>query len=1209
MPKWLRRLAWAVVALLVLWLVLWLAVPPVLKWQAQKQLTATLGRAVSIGAVDFRPWSLEITLRDLTIAGASAGAAPLLHVERIHADGDWRSAWRLAPVIAALDVDAPRLNVARTGPGRYDLDDVLERFVSKPEASGPPRYAAYNIRVRDGAIAFDDRPVGRRHEVAGLLLTLPFVSSLPSQVDIEIEPRLAFTLDGTPFDTGAQSTPYAKSRETSLTLRMGDLDLMRAKPYLPSGLPVDLQRGHARADLTLHFVMRDDDSPALSLRGTVTASDIALADRSGAPLAGWKTLEVGLADVQPLERKVALGTVRFDGLDVALARDAKGRFNVLRLASAAPAEGPSKPAPWQASMQSLQLDGARVQWNDASTQPAAALSLEGIESRIGPIAWPSGTPAPLALKATLRAAGRDAARLELQGAANEASAKVSLHADGADLAAFGPYLAALFKPRVEGRLAIDATLAWAAEPAALAVNVRQASVEALRIVDALAPRGGPKRARDPLAWKRLDVVDAQLDLTAHKVSVGRVALDEPQLAVERARDGSINVLRWMPERTSAAAPAPSPPWQASLAQMSVEGGQVQWRDDAPAASGAPEPVRLDLSALRATLNGLAWPVSSSPAELQLSAFLADPAAARGRVRGGTIDWKGRVAIEPLAVQGRLRVDHLPLHAAEGYLAGGFNASVRRADLQWRGDVSLRQRPAGLEANAAGDLLLADVHVFGRDPATRVVLPDELLGWQSLRLRGVKVAMAPKAKPRIEIRDAVVSDFYSQLVVTEQGRFNLRDAAVPGAAVVSPPGGFAVGPQIAASAPSAASAPAPAASGLPVDMSVGGLQLVNGRIDYTDRLVKPNYSAALSEVNGRLGAFRTGTREMAALELHGRVAGTAQLDVQGTLNPMADPLALDVGARTTDLELAPLSPYAGKYAGYAIERGKLSMDVHYNVQPDGRLSASNHVVLNQLTFGDRIESPDATKLPVRLAVALLKDRHGVIDVNLPVSGSINDPEFSVGSIIWKVVVNLIVKVVTSPFALFSGGGGEDLSFIAFKPGTNTMADGAQAAIDKIAQALTERPSLQMTVTGAADVLSEADAIRRAELDRRVAARRRNEALRAGSPASAPEALPAGERARLVRDIYRDADLPDKPKNVLGLAKDIPVSEMEALLTKHVAVTEEAARELALQRGVAVRDALVAKGLPSERLFLAAPKLHGAGDGEAWTPRVHLSLATK
>ena len=409
-------------------------------------------------------------------------------------------------------------------------------------------------------------------------------------------------------------------------------------------------------------------------------------------------------------------------------------------------------------------------------------------------------------------------------------------------------------------------------------------------------------------------------------------------------------------------------------------------------------------------------------------------------------------------------------------------------------------------------------------------------------------------------------------------------------------------------------PPPAASGVrakvPVDVRVGGVQLVNGRVDYTDRLIRPNFSAALSELNGRLGAFDSDV----ARDGHARAERPHRRHRPARHPRQREPDGRSAGARhrakASELELAPLSPYAGKYAGYAIERGKLSMDLHYNVQPDGRLEATNHVVLNQLTFGERIESPSATKLPVRLAVALLSDRHGVIDVNLPVSGSINDPQFSVGGIIWQVIVNLIVKIVTAPFALLAGGGGEDLSAIGFKPGTATMADNASAALDKVAKALSERPALQMTVTGAADPLSEADAMRQAMLDQRVAAQARNEALRAGAAASAPQALSSEEHERLLRAVYREADLPDKPRNLIGLTKDIPAPEMEALLKKHMRVSEDTARQLALQRGLAVRDALVAKGLPSERMFLAAPKLRVSGEGDAaWTPRAQLALAMK
>jgi hypothetical protein len=262
--------------------------------------------------------------------------------------------------------------------------------------------------------------------------------------------------------------------------------------------------------------------------------------------------------------------------------------------------------------------------------------------------------------------------------------------------------------------------------------------------------------------------------------------------------------------------------------------------------------------------------------------------------------------------------------------------------------------------------------------------EPLLSWQMLALEGLQATVAPRAKPQVSMRRATVSDFYASLLVTEQGRFNLQEvAAAPGAA--SAP---------VATPAAAASASAPARSepqDLPVDLSVGEIRLVKGRVDFSDHFIRPNYSTQLSELNGRLGAFRSGTAEMAPLEIHGRAAGTAQLDIVGQLNPTANPPVMDLSAKATGLELAPFSAYSGKYAGYGIQRGQLSAELAYKVTPQGQLEAQNKLVINQLTFGDRVESPVATKLPVLLAVALLKDRRGVIDVNLPVRGSLHEAE--------------------------------------------------------------------------------------------------------------------------------------------------------------------------------------------------------------------------
>jgi hypothetical protein len=628
-------------------------------------------------------------------------------------------------------------------------------------------------------------------------------------------------------------------------------------------------------------------------------------------------------------------------------------------------------------------------------------------------------------------------------------------------------------------------------------------------------------------------------------------------------------------------------------------------------------VHVRASALNVSVRGLAWPgdAKSVPARTQLSMRLADRDAATAAKAGagsGRIDWSGSFTATPLTARGTLRTERVPLHALGPYLDSGLPVTLVRAEATWRGDVAFAMKgdsSKAIEASARGDAMVGDLRVYEREASAR---GDELLSWQSFALTGVQFRMAPGSRPSLTIGEAALTDFYSRLVITEDGRFNLRDVAAtprPADAAASAPVTSAA--SAASPSSSAAAASAPAADGLPIDVSVGGMRLVNGKVDFTDRFIKPNYSAALTELNGTLGAFSSASREMATLDLHGRAAGTALLEVAGSINPTARPLALDIRARATDLELAPLSPYAGRYAGYAIERGKLSMDVAYKIDAGGKLEASNQIVLNQLTFGDKVESPDATKLPVLLAVALLKDRNGVIDINLPISGSINDPQFSVFGIVMKIIGNLLVKALTAPFALLAGGASEDLSFVAFEPGTPSMSSAGRATLDKVAKALADRPALTMTVTGACDPQSERSAMQRAALEARIAAEQRRDALRAGAaPDAALPALTPAQRDVLVKRIYGDTKLPDKPRNVVGLAKDIPVPEMEALLTKAAVVSTDSARELALQRGLVVRDALIAQGLPSERLFVAAPKLRASGEDEAaWSPRVQLVLSTR
>jgi uncharacterized protein involved in outer membrane biogenesis len=1230
-------MAWATGGLLLLWALAWLAVPPIVKSQAEQRMSALLGREVTIGRIAFAPWMLALTVEQLRIASAAGSGAPAqVEIARLMADADLRSLIRLAPVIEALEIDAPLLRVARLADGRYDVDDVLarmnnqERAPSKPD-DGPARFALYNLRLSGGTIVVDDRPVQRTHELRELQVGLPFLSNLDEHVAVTVQPRIAFKLNGAAFDTGAQATPFAPDRASQVELRIADLDLAPWLPYLPASLPFKPSRGRFSSQAQVQFAMAADGVPRVSLRGQASIADAAIvaAARPATPALAWQRLDVALADVQPLARKVVLGDITLAGAQLDARRDAQGRIDLMpppgpaTATPAVPAPGPAANA-WQLATGKIALTQARVEWRDATTQPAAALRIEPLDVSVGAVRWPVEAPVPVTLAAKLApleasgavASAGEAATLTLDGQATDRAAEARVDLQGLDLAWLEPYLSTALAARVKGQAAAKATVAWTAgEGPRIKVSGAQAWLERLQLADDAKSRTGA-----PLSAARIALGDASVDLAARQVTLASLTIERPSLALMRDAQGRWNAQQWLrpsvPSNAAAStAPAPAP-WQLKVGEFKLEAAELRLEDlrpAPPAAGEPPAPVRLR-AALSASVRDLAWP-SGPPARTQLQLRISHgDAASRSSAR---VDWNGSIAPSPLAARGALRVERFPVHAFEPYFGNGLNVALLRADVDWRGDIAVAERARQQwDASAKGNARITDLRVQergGGNLAAGSRGADELLTWQSLALDGLVFDLRAGAKPKLEIASTALSDFYSRLVITEGGRFNLRDvAAAPGAPSSAPPAAQTADAASAAAAAAAASAPAAAPSadaGLPIDIRIGGVRLANGKVDFTDRFIRPNYSAALSELNGTLGAFDSTTRDMATLDLKGRAAGTALLEISGAVNPTARPLALDIKAKATDLELAPLSPYAGRYAGYAIERGKLSMDVAYRIDADGKLDAKNQVILNQLTFGEKVESPDATKLPVLLAVALLKDRNGVIDINLPVSGSINDPQFSVWGIVFKIIGNLLVKALTAPFALLAGGG-EDLSFVGFTPGTRAFDDAGRATIDKVAKALTDRPTLKMTVTGAADPASEREAIQRAALDARIVAEQRRDALRAGAAADAPlPALAPAQREALLKRVYDDTKLPDKPRNAIGIARTIPAAEMEALLMRATVVSTDSARELALQRGLAVRDALVAKGLPSERLFLAAPRLRASGeDDKAWSPRVQLALST-
>ncbi|MDB5848864.1 MAG: hypothetical protein JWP29_2616, partial [Rhodoferax sp.] len=1042
----------------------------------------------------------------------------------------------------------------------------------------------------------------------------------------------------------------------------------------------------------------------------------------GAALA-FDSLKVVLDDVRPLEQSVKLAAVELTGPQVDVRRGADGRLNLMgpagvpvaSVASPAPssasgasapgANAPASAAPvWHVDLAKLSLKQGAVRFSDAFAMPQgqpANVALRDVGIAASAIHWPfaGNTPplqfegsaaldAPLppavASKATStkpqgKTAGTKAtppeplavaaAPLVFKGTATDRAANVHASVGGVPLAIAAPYLAQFIEPRLVGQLSADVDVAWNA-PDLLKIEAKSLTLDGLALngqADTTAAKGKGKAqpaadASSLASVQRIALTQTSVDLAQRSLRIGALALTRPGAKVERGSDQ-----RWMFERwlkapsasadssataatpTAAAKPAAAPVWKVTIDDLAVDAGQMGFIDRAGVA-----PVAFEVSNLQVAMKNIA-PGTATVSPLTVSARIA-----AGQTEPGRLDYRGSVALQPLATQGQVDIKQFPLHAFEPYFGAALNVDLVRADTSFKGQLRFANAAAGPTLKLTGDTTLEDFRAnsvaIAAGPATAPVAaasapgtpasaaasaPEpaaaavaargrELLSWKVLNLRGLDVALAPGQPTAVEVKETAITDFYARIIVNENGRINLQDlvkSADPASTPAAAGAKTASAPAAAASPATTASAPATtrqaqaASSGPAAVVRFGPISLVNGRVLFSDRFVKPNYTANLSELTGKLSSFSSvqpeGAPQLADLELRGRAEGTASLDIQGKLNPLAKPLALDIVAKVRDLELPALSPYTIKYVGHGIERGKMSVDVHYVVQPDGLLTATNSIILNQLTFGDPVAGAP-TSLPVKLAVALLADRNGVIDLNLPLSGSLNDPQFRIGPVIFKILGNLIVKAVTAPFSLLAnafGGGGQELSEVAFAPGSFQLSTEARDGLDKVAKALNDRPALKMTVVGTSSLEVEREAYKRERLQRQVRAEKRRNGVVAGNTAAgtAPNAADGSaevtvsdaEYPDLLKALYKRADFP-KPRNLIGLAKDLPVKEMEDLLLANQTVTEQQMHQLATQRGVVVRDYLASQKLPLDRLFLGAPKDVNADT--KWTPRADLTLAS-
>ena len=538
---------------------------------------------------------------------------------------------------------------------------------------------------------------------------------------------------------------------------------------------------------------------------------------------------------------------------------------------------------------------------------------------------------------------------------------------------------------------------------------------------------------------------------------------------------------------------------------------------------------------------------------------------------------GSLTLEPLGTNLQLDLKNINITDFQSYFTDKVKIDVTRGAISTAGNFSLaKDKKNETVIKYAGNLSVSNLATLDKAQS------NDFLKWKKLSFNQIKFGYNPLF---VHIETISLTDFFSRIIINPDSTINIQDIFSDKEAKdtqLKQP----VKQEEKKSAKAQVKEKQERA-----DIKIGKIIFSNGHIDFSDKNIKPNYSANMLNLTGSVTGLSSKEFSRADVALKGNLGYGSPIDITGKINPLGKDLYADIKVSFQDIELSPLTPYSNKFLGYPITKGKLNFNVSYLIDKR-KLDSENKVLINQLTFGDKVESPNAIKAPVTLAVSLLTDRKGQINLDIPVSGSLDDPKFSIWPIVWQVIVNLITKAVTSPFALLSSltGGGEELSFIEFDYGSAAVTDDGQKKINMIGKALNERPNIKLDIEGYVDADKDKAELKRAEFNRQINAQKLKEMLAKGEQpvAFAQIKLSAQEYDKYLKQAYRAATF-TKPRNILGMQKDLPPAEMEKLMMANIEITDSDLRQLAAKRAQNVRELILKSGdIAADRIFIVEPR---------------------
>ncbi len=1162
-------------------------VPVLSRYFLVRQLGGVLHRDVTVESMTFNPFSLNaivtgLTVRDKTGDGFAA-------IRRIRINLGALRLLTLTPWISELQVEGPHVKIIRLADGTWNFSDLIPPGTD-PSSEGAefaqggaiPKLVLENVSVKQGIVEWDDRKTKVSHKLSDLNLTLPFLSTREKDRQTLVHLGLDFDLNGSGWDIMTESRPFDKNRTAGVDLKISGLDGTRYLAYLPipetltvSGLELGLE---ARADYA-----DTDAGPVLEIGGRLGAERLDIREAPDKAILTLPVLDIRVASSNVLAGPIHISGVHLQSPELHLERDGKGDLTLLRHFPTRPKDHDPGKNPGSSDALTLVLDELSVQDGQVAFRDESNATV--FESLLSPVNLKVTD-----LKAGEQLSGHymlnlktgDGETLDAQGdfQTNPLEAAGNLTLGQWIISRFAPYYEPYVNVAIKSGaldLFLDFEVSSKDSQPGLVIRNRESAIRAL----VLRERGSDE---DIIRIPDITLSGSVVDLTRRQIQTGTLSAKDGRIKVVLNPRKEVNLAGMFVRAENKASDggasskqSDSETWDLLLNTFKADGFQVSFTDQS-----AGDPVDIQLTDLSVTAENF----RTSGEE-------------KGRVdarmvwnRNGRVHVHGELA--PLHRRGKLDldIDHIDIRTFQPYFDDFINVRVSRGDFAAKGGLRF-----DLGSDTAGRLAFAGEASVTRFESLEKETSKDFFKCNSLFLNGLTVSLFPVYAAAEEIS---LTDFYSRIIVDETGRLNL-------ARIVKNAEGSGKDPGLEPETKPAQTEQTGKESVTP-DIHIEGVTLQGGHIDFSDYMNKPNFNAGMKQIAGSLTGLSSDPKSRAKLHLQGVHGQSAPLEILGTVSPLAPKKYADIDLTFKDIELSNLTPYSSKYLGYKIKKGKLILDLKYIIDGDA-LKSRNRVRFDNFQLGDRVESPHATNMPIELAISLLKDREGRIDLDLPVEGRLNDPEFRIGPIILKMVTNLIVKVITSPFAVIGAmfGGGEELGYVDFDYGETEIRSENFEKLNTLAEILNGKPAVKLEIQGGYDALRDSERLREKRFEEKIQSGTQkgaqpaaigNDSDKAGI---SPEAM-----ARFIEQAYETAGFP-KPKDEGGAEKQLDLEEKKKLLITHIQIDEADLRTFAMTRSENIKAYLADTGkVAPERIFLVEPVENKAEGDNGQNSRVRFLL---